>query len=82
MGWSEGCLEVEGEGGEFGFRGDEVFFCEFAELGVGGAVGEEGVELGEGAGCGFELGEGGGDGLELADAFGELAVEGVGGFGA
>lgn len=82
MGRGEGGLEVEGEGGEFGFRGDEVFFCEFTELGVGGAVGEEGVELGEGAGRGFELGEGGGDGLELAKAFGEFAVKGIGGFGA
>lgn len=82
MGRGEGGLEVEGEGGEFGFRGDEVFFREFAELGVGGAVGDEGVQLGQGAGRGFELGEGGGDGLELADALGELAVEGFGGFGA
>lgn len=82
MGRGERCLEVEGEGGEFGFRGYEVFFCELAELRVGAAVGEEGVQLGERAGGCVELREGGGDGLELADALGEFAVEGFGRFGA
>lgn len=76
----QSCLKILGKRGDFRFRSYEIFFREFAQLGVGAAIREEGVQLCEGAGGCIERGEGGCYGLQLADAFGEFAVEGVAGF--